>query len=77
MFRSVATLADEDTAGPIEHHETNARPIRKGFKSRHRYVLLPRAGVANAMLNRACGCRAALDVKERRFAVAHAFARAA
>jgi hypothetical protein len=40
MLGSAATLADEDTAGAVEHHDTNARPIREGFESGHRYVLL-------------------------------------
>jgi hypothetical protein len=39
MLGAAATLADENPAGAVEHHETDARPIGQGFERRHRFVL--------------------------------------
>jgi hypothetical protein len=60
MLGSAATLANEDTAGAVEHHDTDARPIREGFESGHRYVLLFDQASRMRRLTRAYSCRAAI-----------------
>jgi hypothetical protein len=40
MLRAAATLADKDTAGAVEHYDTDATPIGERFEGRHHYVLL-------------------------------------
>jgi hypothetical protein len=48
MLGAAAAFADENTAGAVKHHHTDARSIGEGFEGRHRDVLLSAQVVLSA-----------------------------